>query len=115
MACCAPSCSCGGCASCTSSARAPKSSRGVTPAVVPMGASVVVIVFARAPVPGQVKTRLVARIGEARAARLQAALTEQALRTARLARCGAVELHCTPGTRHAFFRSCGRKFDVRLD
>jgi glycosyltransferase A (GT-A) superfamily protein (DUF2064 family) len=53
---------------------------------------VAVIVFARAPVPGRVKTRLVPRLGEWRAARLHARLTERALRTARAARCGPVEL-----------------------
>ncbi len=74
----------------------------------------VVIVFARAPAPGRAKTRLAARIGDWRAARLQARLTLGALRTALAARCGPVELHCAPSRGHAFFRYCGRKFDVRL-
>jgi len=73
-----------------------------------------VIVFARAPLPGRAKTRLAARIGDWRAARLQARLTAAALRTALDARCGPVELHCAPSRRHAFFRYCERKFDVRL-
>lgn len=42
-----------------------------------------VAVLARAPVPGQAKTRLIPRLGAAAAARLQAALTERALRRAR--------------------------------
>jgi rSAM/selenodomain-associated transferase 1 len=75
----------------------------------------VVIVFARAPVAGRAKTRLAARIGGPRAARLQARLTVQALRTAAAARCGPVELHCAPSRGHAFFRYCARKFDVRLE
>jgi uncharacterized protein len=54
-----------------------------------------VIVFSRAPVPGRVKTRLAARIGEWRAARLHLRLTRRALRTAREAGCGPVELHVT--------------------
>jgi rSAM/selenodomain-associated transferase 1 len=81
----------------------------------PTGASVLVIVFARAPVPGRAKTRLAARIGAWRAARLQARLTVAALRTALAARCGPVELHCAPSRCHAFFRSCARKFDVSLE
>ena len=54
-----------------------------------------IIVFARAPVPGQAKTRLIPRLGAWGAARLQARLTRHALATARAARCGPVELHST--------------------
>lgn len=61
-----------------------------------------IIVFARAPVPGRVKTRLAQRLGDWRAARLHARLTLHALRTAIAAGCGPVELH---GTRqHCFFK-----------
>jgi rSAM/selenodomain-associated transferase 1 len=60
-----------------------------------------VIVFSRAPVPGRVKTRLAARIGDWRAARLHIRLTRRALRTARDAGCGPVELYVT--ARHAAF------------
>lgn len=56
---------------------------------------VAVLVFARAPVPGRVKTRLIPRLGEIRAARLHARLTARALRTATAAGCGCVELHDT--------------------
>ena len=51
------------------------------------------LVFARTPTPGRVKTRLVPRLGEWGAARLHARLTARALRTARAARCGPVELY----------------------
>lgn len=60
-----------------------------------------VIVFSRAPVPGRVKTRLVPRLGEWGAARLHARLTSHALRTARAAACGPVELHDTARQRGA--------------
>ena len=56
---------------------------------------VAVLVFARAPIPGRVKTRLVPRLGEFGAARLHARLTAHALRTATAAGCGPVELHDT--------------------
>ena len=62
----------------------------------------IILVFAKAPVPGQAKTRLIPRLGEWRAARLQARLTRHALRTAELAN-DVVELHGT--RRHAFFRN----------
>ena len=58
-----------------------------------MGAEVPIIVFARAPIAGAVKTRLVPRLGAAGAARLQQRLIRSALRTAGAARCGPVELH----------------------
>lgn len=61
-----------------------------------------IIVFAKAPVAGQAKTRLVPRLGARRAARLHERLTRHAVRTALLAD-AEVELHGT--RRHAFFRS----------
>jgi uncharacterized protein len=60
-----------------------------------------IIVFARAPAPGHAKTRLIPRLGAWGAARLQARLTAAAVRTARAARCGPVELHVT--ARHSLF------------
>ena len=61
-----------------------------------------IIVFARAPVPGRAKTRLVPRLGEWGAARLHARLVGHALRMARAADCGPVELHLA--ARHSMFR-----------
>jgi uncharacterized protein len=54
---------------------------------------VAVLVFSRDPVPGRVKTRLVPRLGEWRAARLHLRMTKHALHTARAAACGPVELY----------------------
>lgn len=62
---------------------------------------VAVIIFSRAPAIGKVKTRLATRIGDWRAAQLHMRLTRRALRTARDARVGTVELHIT--ARHAAF------------
>ena len=79
-----------------------------------MRASVCVVVLARAPIPGQAKSRLAPRLGIWGAARLQARLTERTLRTARAARIGAVELHTTPRLRQPFFLRCARVFNVSL-
>jgi rSAM/selenodomain-associated transferase 1 len=65
-----------------------------------------IIVFAKAPVPGHAKTRLIPRLGAWGAARLQARLTLAALSTARSAGCGPVELHGS--SRHSFFIGKGR-------
>lgn len=69
-----------------------------------------IIVFARAPVLGQAKTRLIPRLGEWRAARLHERLTLHALRTARLAS-DVVELHGTH--RHSFFGNLGVPFRLQ--
>jgi uncharacterized protein len=74
----------------------------------------VVIVFAKAPIPGQAKTRLIPALGAEQAALLHAALTERAITTAQ--KCGAedVELCCTPNSEAAFFQYCAEDFDVSL-
>ena len=81
------------------------SSRNAWRAITPISARAVVIVFARAPVAGRVKTRLAPRLGAAGAARLHLQLVERTVRTAREARCGPVELHVTAP--HQLFRSLG--------
>ena len=65
-----------------------------------------VAIMAKASVAGTVKTRLVPRLGEWGAARLQTRLTRQAVRTALAARCGEVQLHVTPRI-HAPWKSWG--------
>jgi len=74
----------------------------------------VIIVFARAPVPGRVKTRLAAAIGDAAAARLAAQMIERAVATALAAGTGPVELHCSPDTRHRLFRRLAARHGLRL-
>lgn len=74
----------------------------------------VVVVFARAPLPGRVKTRLVPLLGEKGAARLHARLVERTVRTALAARCGPVELHYAPRARHPFFRRLARRYPLSL-
>jgi len=71
-----------------------------------------VAVFAKAPVPGQVKTRLAPLLGDEGAAALQAGLVQRALSTAIAAGIGPVELHCAPDERHEFFARCAARFGV---
>jgi uncharacterized protein len=68
-----------------------------------MASEPVVQVFARAPVAGSAKTRLIPRLGAVGAAALQARMIERALRTARDAAVGPVELWCTPSPAHPAF------------
>ncbi len=69
--------------------------------------------FAKAPVPGRVKTRLAPLLGAEVAAKLHARLVAHALRTALAARIGPVELHCDPHPRHTYFAALSRRGDVR--
>jgi glycosyltransferase A (GT-A) superfamily protein (DUF2064 family) len=62
---------------------------------------VAVLVFARAPIPGRAKTRLIPRLGAFQAARLHARLTAHAVRVARAAACGPVQLFDTAKQRGA--------------
>lgn len=73
-----------------------------------------ILVFARAPVAGEAKTRLIPLLGAAGAARLQQRLTEHALATAIAARAGDVQLWCTPDPGHPFFLACARRYPIAL-
>jgi hypothetical protein len=84
------------------------SSRGAT------GIERALIVFARAPEPGRVKTRLVPLLGAQGAARLHARLVERTLRTARAAGFIRIHLYCSPGTRHKFVEKMKQRYGVRL-
>jgi hypothetical protein len=84
----------------TSSARRPDSTR--------------IAVFARAPVAGAVKTRLVPLLGPDGAAGLHAGLVRQALATAAQSRAGELELWCAPDEHHPFFDRCASEFGAKL-
>jgi len=71
-----------------------------------------VAVFAKAPIAGFAKTRLIPVLGARGAARLQRELICRALCTARSARLGAVTLWCAPTSRHRFFRALGMRHGV---
>lgn len=73
-----------------------------------------VIVFAKAPDPGAVKTRLIPLLGADGAAALHARLVQHALATACAAESGRVELACAPDPGHLFFHDCGMRYGARL-
>jgi len=72
-----------------------------------------VIVFAKAPRPGSVKTRLVPLLGAEGAAALQVRLVKHALETATKA-LRPVELHCAPDANGPFFRFCAGHYGVTV-
>jgi uncharacterized protein len=76
--------------------------------------STAVVIFARAPIPGAVKTRLSPLLGPEGAAGLHARLVKHALETARAAAFRRIELHGTPDCDDPFFRFCAGHYGVAL-
>lgn len=82
-----------------------------------MGGAIIscrILVFAKAPVPGRVKTRLVPALGESGAAQLHRQLVERTLDTASAAGLGAIDLCCAPDTNDPFFAACAKKYGLSL-
>ena len=73
-----------------------------------------IIIFARAPVPGACKTRLIPALGAEGAAALHARLAEHALRIAIESGVGPVSLWCADDAEHPFFALCAARFGVAL-
>lgn len=72
------------------------------------------IIFAKAPVPGEVKTRLTPTLDAHTAALLHAALVERVVETATRAQFDSVELCCAPDSQHPFFQELAEDFSVSL-
>jgi len=76
--------------------------------------SAVVMVFARAPVAGEAKTRLIPVLGAEGAAALHGRLARHCLGVAAGAGVGPVALWCSPSRGHPFFGQCAREFGAVL-
>lgn len=79
-----------------------------------MSLRVELIIFAKAPVPGRVKTRLISRLGEKGATDIHIKLTEHTVRTATSSSRLKVGLWCSPDTDHPFFQSLQAKYNLDL-
>ncbi len=73
-----------------------------------------ILVFAKAPVPGKVKTRLIRHYGAKGAVNIQKNLVDDTLRRLYFAQLSPVELWCAPDNNHGFFHSCRRNFNVAI-
>jgi len=73
-----------------------------------------IIVFAKPPIPGHAKTRLIPALGERGASELHARLVRHTLTTATQAELCPVELYCADNPQHPFFIECRQDFPVRL-
>ncbi len=76
--------------------------------------SCAILVFARAPVPGEVKTRLAAMLGAEAAAALHGRMVRAALQNALTVGQCRTELWCAPGASHPFFRACAMDYGIAL-
>ena len=73
-----------------------------------------IIVFAKAPELGRVKTRLIPDIGAKAATELHQSLVLNTLQQLSRAALCPVELWCAPDNEHPFFNECQQRFDVSL-
>jgi rSAM/selenodomain-associated transferase 1 len=72
------------------------------------------IVFAKAPIPGEVKTRLLPLLDTETVAALYEELILHCLNTAVKEGVGPVDLWCAPSIEHPFFIGCSEKFQIEL-
>jgi hypothetical protein len=72
------------------------------------------LVFARAPVAGEAKTRLIPALGAEGAAALHARLTERTVALATSVMPAAVDLWCARGCGHPYFEDLRRRYAVTL-
>ena len=72
------------------------------------------ILFAKAPIAGAVKTRMCPPLTAGEAAELHCRLIRHTLNTASRAALGPIELHGTAALAHPFFRQCSDEFDIEL-
>lgn len=79
-----------------------------------MTAEAAILVFARAPVAGRAKTRLIPLLGADGAARAQARLLRHSLAVAAAAAPGSLQLWCAPDTTDAELQSAAKAFDATL-
>lgn len=74
----------------------------------------VLLIFCKAPIPGQVKTRLQPALSAEQACEAHRQLTYMTLDRAFQQSLCPVELHCAPDTSHAFFQDCACRYPVTL-
>jgi rSAM/selenodomain-associated transferase 1 len=74
----------------------------------------VLMIFCKAPVPGQVKTRLMPELTPEQAAELHIELSTKTLQRATQSHLCPVQLWCTPTTDHGFFTASAATYPITL-
>lgn len=72
------------------------------------------IIFAKAPVPGKVKTRLQTHLSAEECAELHVSFIIDTIKTAKMVEGVELFLSCHPDIENPFFQEVSRKFDIRL-
>ncbi len=74
----------------------------------------VILVFCKAPIPGQVKTRLMPAVSAETAADIHVQLARTTLKLVSDAKFCPIQLWCSPDIRHDFFQTCVEDYGVSL-
>ena len=74
----------------------------------------VLMVFCKAPIPGQVKTRLIPALSDEEAAQLHCELSELTIQKATQNSLCEVQLWCTPAIDHPFFTMLAQEYAIDL-
>lgn len=77
-------------------------------------ADTAILIFCKAPIAGQVKTRLMPQLSAEQAANVHVRLTERTLSLLTKHPFCQVQLWCSPDTQHSFFAHCMQKYAVSL-
>lgn len=72
------------------------------------------MIFCKAPVPGQVKTRLAKSIGDEAACQVHQQLTHRTLQELTRQPLTDIQLWCAPSIEHRFFQQCRQRYGVEL-
>jgi len=73
-----------------------------------------ILIFAKAPEPGYVKTRLIPALGAEGAADLYIHLLKQTVESVTAANLSPVQLWCAPDSKHAFFQQLANQYHLSL-
>jgi len=73
-----------------------------------------ILVFCKAPIAGQVKTRLIPDLSAEQACDVHIELSHRTLQLLSAPQLCPVQLWCAPDTTHSFFRSCADNYHVSL-
>ena len=73
-----------------------------------------ILVFCKAPMAGQVKTRLMPQLNAEQAAEIHMTLTHRILKLLSDAELCPIQLWCSPDSNHPFFRGCTDKYPLTL-
>jgi len=73
-----------------------------------------ILIFAKAPEPGYVKTRLIPALGAEGAADLYMRLLDQTVSVVTAANLAPVQLWCAPDQEHLFFQKLANQYDLSL-